>query len=290
MSLVMVWLQLYLFGGWQHPEPWILLCDTSYHCHGSSRPRPPIPVASVSHASCICWNHSMHCGTILDIVPITQPGSSSSLTLPCSVSSSSSASSSPSSSLLEHAISLRLTPIAYNISLNVLSGFLVVYPHFSAFVITSCSCMIAVSASWTRILATAVFWSTWSPIHFALSSLLKSWVSPRSSAESFCFDHKLFNAPNARTLSSSKPLLPSFAWWFRRVESWVHMPDLASESWERYYFAALTIVSWVDFVVVQDGGWCMIWTTSRQAVSVMSRLVRLINLNKAKSAVWLSRH
>ena len=63
----------------------------------------------------------MRCCTGLVIVPITQPGSSSSLSLSYSVSSSSS--SSPSSPWSELARSLRLSPIATSISSNVFSGF-----------------------------------------------------------------------------------------------------------------------------------------------------------------------
>jgi hypothetical protein len=75
---------------------------------------------------------------LLVIVPITQPGSSSSLTLPCSISSSSSCS--PSSPSSELARSLRLSQIPTNISSNVFSGALDVNPAISACMISSCSC------------------------------------------------------------------------------------------------------------------------------------------------------
>jgi len=82
--------------------------------------------AASSHPSCIilssfiCFyrNVSMRCCPILVIVPITQPGLSSSLSWPCSVSSSSS--SSTSSPWLEHARSLRQSPIATIICWNVI--------------------------------------------------------------------------------------------------------------------------------------------------------------------------
>jgi len=96
----------------------------------------------------------------LDSVPITQPGWSSSLSLPSSVSSSLYSSSSTSCSSSELARSLRLCPIAFNISSNVFSGFPVVPPTFSPLVISFSFCIIAVSAYWTRFLATAVSLST----------------------------------------------------------------------------------------------------------------------------------
>jgi len=107
-----------------------------------------------------CWTLSMRCPTVLEIVPITQPGSSSLHSLPSSVSSSSSSWSSPSSSSSELARLLYLYVIACNISSNVVSGFVVVDCAFSTFLICSCSCIIAVSASWTRFSATAVSQST----------------------------------------------------------------------------------------------------------------------------------
>jgi len=115
----------------------------------------------VSPSNLICYFRklSMWCWTVLEIVPITQPGSSSSLSLPSSVSSSTS-SSAPSSTSLQLPRSLRLSPIAFNISLNVFSGFLVVDLAFSAYLISSCYCIIAVSASSTRLLRPAVSRST----------------------------------------------------------------------------------------------------------------------------------
>jgi len=115
-------------------------------------------------------------------VPITQQGSSSSLSLPFSVSSSSS--SSPSSPLSELGRSLRLSLIPISISSNVFSGFLDVNPASSACVISSCSRWTAASASSTRFLAPAVSLSTKSSIHFSFSSSLKKCVSGRFSAAS----------------------------------------------------------------------------------------------------------
>jgi len=101
-------------------------------------------------------NLSMHCSTVFEIVPITQPCSSSLLSLPCSISLS----SSPSSSLPELGSSLRLSPIGSIISSNISLGSLDVNPLLSALLISFCSCLSAVSASSTRFHATAVSLST----------------------------------------------------------------------------------------------------------------------------------
>ena len=58
---------------------------------------------------------------------------------------------------------------------------------------------------------------------------------------------------------------------------------LPTGSGERFFFGALTIVSCVDLDVGRNVGCCKIWTTTRQCVPFMSRLVGLINFNKAKS-------
>jgi len=228
----------------------------------------------------------MRCFTVIVIVPITQEGSSSLLSLPCSVSSSSS--SSPSSPSLEHARSLRLSPIPTSISAIVFSGFLNVNPVSSACIISSCSCWTAASASWTRFLAPAVSLSTKFSIHFYFSWSLKKCVSRRFSAASFFLDLKLRNAPRARTLSASKLLLPSFAWWRRWVDRFVDLLYLRTGSGEMFFFGALTIVVCVDCVVRRDVGCCKLWTIWRQAASFISKLVRLLILNKAKSSSWLS--
>jgi hypothetical protein len=94
----------------------------------------------------------------LVIVPITHPGSSSSLSWPFCISASSS-SSLPSASS-DHAISLELCPIATSISLNVVSGSLVFNPAYSVVYVSSCSCLIGTSPSWIRFLAPAVSCST----------------------------------------------------------------------------------------------------------------------------------
>jgi len=61
----------------------------------------------------LCQKLAMRWCTVLEIVPITQPGSSSSLSVPSSVFSSSCSISSPSCSSLELASSLRLCLIAF---------------------------------------------------------------------------------------------------------------------------------------------------------------------------------
>jgi len=245
---------------------------------------------SLSSLICICRELSMQCCLVLEIVPITQPALLTLLSFPSSVSSSSPSVSSPSCLSSEPGRLLTLSPRAFNVFSMVSSGFLVVDGVFSAFPILSCSCMIIVSVSWTRFLGTAVALSTLSSIHLSFSSLLNKCVSCLFTAENFFLDRLLRNTPNARTLSASKPLLPSLAWWCRRVDCLVRLPYLPGRRGETFFFRALTIVSCVDYVVGGDVGGCKIWTTWRRAAYIMSRLVGLINLHKAKSAFWPSLH
>jgi len=246
----------------------------------------------VSFSSLICFSRklTMRCCTILEIVPITQPGSSSLLSLPSSVSSASSSLCSPSASSSELAWSLRLSPTAFNISSNVVSDFVVVDRAFSTFLICSCFYIIAVSASCTRFLATAVSLSRKFSIHKSFSWLLKLHVSHHFSADSFVSDRTLRNARNAPTLSACKPLLPSFAWWCGHMDIVVNLTYLPTRSGESFIFGALTNVCCVDLVVGRYVGCCTIWTTWRQAASFMSRWVGFIKYNKAKSAFWPSLH
>ena len=67
------------------------------------------------------------------------------------------------------------------------------------------------------------------------------------------------------------------------MDFFVDLPYLPAGSGEKFFLGALTIVSCVD-LVGRDVGCCKIWTTWRQAASFMSRLVGLVNSNKAKSA------
>jgi hypothetical protein len=140
----------------------------------------------------------------------------------------------------------------------------------------------------TRFLAPAVSLPTQSSIHFSFSSLLKKCVSHLFSPASFILDLKLCNARRARTLSTCKPLIPSFAWWRRWVDHFVDVPHLSGGGGKTFCFRALTIVACVDFVVERDVRCCKLGTIWRQAVSFMSRLVRLLILNKAKSPSCLS--
>jgi len=148
--------------------------------------------------------------------------------------------------------------------------------------------IIAGSASWTPFLATAVSLCTLSSIHFSLSLLLKMGVSHHFNAEGFLSDRKLCNAPKAGTIPASKPQLPTSTWWRCHVDRFIDLLYSPAGRGEMLISGTLNIVSWVDSVVARDVGCCKIWTTSRQAVSLMSRLVCFINLNKAKSALWQS--
>jgi len=65
------------------------------------------------------------------------------------------------------------------------------------------------------------------------------------------------------------------------VVDWAYMP---TRSGDKFFSGASTIVVCIDFVVGRDDGCCIIWTTGWQGSSFISRLVSLINLNKARSA------
>jgi len=123
-------------------------------------PSPQPGCVKLSSIICVFRKCSMRSCTVLEIVAMTQPGSSFSLTLPRTGSSSSVSSASSTSPSSELARSFKLSPMAFNISSNVNSGLVVVNPTFSAFLISSCFCSIAVSASSTLFLATAVSLST----------------------------------------------------------------------------------------------------------------------------------
>jgi len=135
-------------------------------------------LAASSHPGCVNWsiviyfcrNLSMRCCSMLDSVPITHPGSSSSLIFPCSVPSSSS--SSPSSPLSDLARSLRLSPITTIISWSVLSGSMYLNPTFSAFLVSSCSCWTAGSGSSTHNRAPVVY-----PFNIILDTFLSLFIA-----------------------------------------------------------------------------------------------------------------
>jgi hypothetical protein len=65
----------------------------------------------------------------------------------------------------------------------------------------------------------------------------------------------------------------------------LYLAYLAAGSGESSIFRALTIVLRVDFVVGPDVECRNIWTTWGHDAPFMSRLVRLINLDMAKSAL-----
>jgi hypothetical protein len=82
--------------------------------------------------------------------------------------------------------------------------------------------------------------------------------------------------------------LPLCASWHHRVEYFVDLPYLSAGSGRKFFFGAFTIVSCVDLVVGRDVGCGKKWIISRQVASFMSRLVGLINSNKARLAFWPS--
>ena len=258
-----------------------------YSLSQNKSPTSPHP-GCVNSSSFICFfrNLSMHSCAILEIVPITQLGKSSLLSLPSSVSASSS--SSRSSSFSELARSLKLSPISFNISWHVLQGILIVNPAYSVFVISSCSWLTAVCASSSRF----VFYSGFS-VNIILDPFLLRFGSYTAHFSLFLcrrllLDRKLHNASRAWTLSACKRLLPSFAIWHRHVERFVDLPYLPATGGQNFIVGALTIVVCGDFVVGRDVIIWKIWMIWRQSASFMSRLVHLIKMNSAKSAFWLS--
>jgi len=134
---------------------WAILYFISLsHTYSAASPHPGC--INSSRLICFCRKLSIRSCNVLEIVPITQPCSSSSLNLPTSVSHSSPSSSSQCWSWSEHLRLLRVSPIAFNISRTVFSAFVVFNPTVSSFLISSCYCLIAVPASWTGILAAVV--------------------------------------------------------------------------------------------------------------------------------------
>jgi len=225
-----------LCGASQLSEPSIQSSRTSYVSHARSPPHPTISVASIHQAASACAENSP-CRAVQFWRLCPWPSQVRHLrTARQALSSSSSSSSSPSSSSAVLARSLRLSPIAFNISSNDVSVFVVVDRAFSTFLIRSCSCTIAVSASWNCFLATTDSLSTSSSMHFSLSSLLKKVFSRLFSTESSLLDCKLCNAHNARTLSGSKPHLPLFACWSRGVDIFGDLPYLPARSGKLFFF------------------------------------------------------
>jgi len=210
----------------------------------------------VSWASLICFSQKvcMRCFTVLEIVAITQRGSSSSLSLPSSVSSSSSSSFFLFSSSSELARLLRPSPTVFSISSHGVSDIVVVDRAFSTFLICSSSCILAISASWTHFFATTVSLSTESSIHFTFSLLHKQFVFHLFSAERFFLDCELCNGPNTPSDSASKLLLPLFAWRRRLVDFLVNLLYLPTgsghsallENWPLYLVLTLLLGEMLD--------------------------------------------
>jgi len=117
--------------------------------------------------------------------------------------------------------------------------------------------------------------------------MLKNWISRCFFATSFILDRTLHSAPRDHTLSASDPMLPSFTCWVCRVEDLVNCPYWLARSGKKFLYWTQTTVVYVDFGVGQDVGYCKIQMRWREVASSMSRLVHLINLNKASSAFWL---
>ena len=93
-------------------------------------------------------------------------------------------------------------------------------------------------------------------ISLSLDRLYILCISCRVSSETCSLNRELQNARRARNLPAPELLLPSFAWWGRRVEWFVDLVYLLAGRGEKFFFAALTIVVSVDFVVGQDVGCC----------------------------------
>jgi len=124
---------------------------------GCSRLRRPIPVASICQASSVsAENYPCIAVSFWRLFP--SPSQVGHLRSAC-----------PALYLLQHlphlpkspssselARTLRQSPIAFNIWSNVFLGFLVVNPTCSEFVMSSCSCIIAISVSATRFHDTVV--------------------------------------------------------------------------------------------------------------------------------------
>jgi len=118
--------------------------------------------------------------------------------------------------------------------------------------------------------------------------MLTMYISNHFLGASVFLDRKLCSAPSTQTLSTSWPLLASFAWWRCWATPFVHLPYWPARSGEKFDFRILTKVVWIYFVVGEDVGYCKIWAIWRQAASFMSWLVPLLLMNKAKSPFWLS--
>jgi len=185
---VQPWLQYLPFVVGQLQERSIWSFCTSGLSNGCSRPHFPTLFASVRLASSAFTEASIWCCKVLQIMPITQPGLSSSFSLACSASTSLWFLSSVFTVSSGLARSFRLSRIALNISSNVISAFLVVNPAFSAFLLSSSFGCIAVSACLHRFLATVVPLFTEASIYYSFSLSLTQCVSHCFTSASILLD------------------------------------------------------------------------------------------------------
>jgi hypothetical protein len=119
-------------------------------------------------------------------------------------------------------------------------------------------------------------------------SLFKMCVSCQFSTANIFLDHKMHNALGAQALSVFRLLLPSVHWRHCSVDPFVNWLFLPTRSGEKFIFIVLRIICCIDFVVGRDVGCYKIWMIWSQGVTLMSRIVHLINLNNTKSACWQS--
>jgi len=212
MLLVMVWLQSCLCGAGQLPELLIGPSHTVYHSHGSSQPHSPIPVVLIRKASsgmpkslhtllyCF-WDCPYYPARFVVFVQLARVWI---FFVICRV--------------FPVLLIVGTCKVAQTIILsiehlqNCFPDFVVVDPACSTSLMPSCSCLISVSESWSRILATLVLISTKISIHISLPSMLKKCIPCLFSAEHFFSDCNLCNAPSTQTISASNGLMGLFGW------------------------------------------------------------------------------
>jgi hypothetical protein len=85
--------------------------------------------------------------------------------------------------------------------------------------------------------------------HISNSPLLNKCVLSLFSTASIFLNCQLHNAPGARTLSASKPLLPSFAGCHHCVDHIIDLLNWPSWRGKLFWFTLFTVVFWVDCVV-----------------------------------------
>jgi len=169
-------------------------------------------------------------------VLITQPGLASSFKLPWLVHYSLSSATCLPFSSSELTISLRLSPIVFNIFPHVFSALPVINLACSTFLISSYYCLIAVSMSAISFLAMVGSLSVLSTICSSFSSLLEQYIPWHCSTARFFIDCMLCNAAMVRTSSPSKVLLMAFVWWHCRLDHIVNLPSMSYWCGERLFF------------------------------------------------------